>query len=112
MFSSGRRCILASQSLSTVETKFHTDRGGYTSAFDLLVSCGVHKNCKIEVLELGASFHYNPGTVLFICGFFLQHGVLEWEGGRVCYAHYIKDRVHERNNVPRAEWEHTSTFKQ
>jgi len=96
--------------ISNRTTLFHTDRGGYESAMDLLAACGTHDNCNIEVQELGASFQYRPGAVLFICGFFLQHGVFNWTGDRVCYAHYFKDKVHERNGVQRAGWENISKY--
>lgn len=93
-------------------TEYHTDRGAYPSAFDLLLSCGTHLHCQIDVLELGASFPYNPGTALAMNGWFLQHGVKDWVGGdRVCYAHYIKKNVHHRTKVEEAGWQNISMFQ-
>lgn len=92
-------------------TEHHTDRGAYDPAYDLLLSAGNHFGCDLEVLELGAFFSYPPGTAVAICGRFLQHGVTKWDGGhRLCYAHYLKDKVHDRNGVMRAGWQDISFY--
>lgn len=98
--------------ISNRKTKYHTDKGGHDSVFDLLVSCGTHSNCKIKVPELKLSFSYNPGTIVAVNGSFLHHAVEEWSGGdRICYAHYMKRNVHKRTGVTRPQWQNIKSFK-
>lgn len=96
--------------ISNRVTDFHLDSGGYPGALDLLLSSGIHTKCKLEILELGTSMGYDPGTAVALCGSFMQHGVKDWEGDRVCYAHFVKKAVHERHKVGLAEWQTLSMF--
>lgn len=94
------------------KTKYHKDRGGHDSVFDLLLSCGTHSCCKLNVKELKLSFSYNPGTVVALNGSFLHHGVDGWTGGdRICYAHYMKKKVHERTGVKEVAWQNIKDFQ-
>lgn len=62
--------------ISNRKTEYHNDKGGYASAFDLLFSCGTHMKCQLkpEILELGASLRYEPGSGVLSTGWFVQHG--------------------------------------
>src|ERR1700737_4012614 len=80
----------------------HRDPGGAFSVYDLLISGGTHTHCSFDVREIGAHFSYLPGTVVGVCGNVLRHGVDSWDGGeRICAAHFIRDAVHNRLNLPR-----------
>ena len=99
--------------ISNRKTKYHADKGGHRSVFDLLVSCGTHSDSKINVQEFKMSFQYHPGTVFAINGTFLHHGVDSWTGGdRICYAHYMKQKVHQRTGVGDIKWQNIKDFEE
>jgi hypothetical protein len=86
-------------------TRPHRDSGGSSTHYDLLVSAGTHEQARLVVRELGVHLSYRPGDVVALCGKLFLHEVREWLGGeRVCVAHYMKDKVHERLHVPRPTW--------
>ena len=95
------------------KTLAHRDQGGWNSCFDLLVAAGNYKQCYLHVADAGARFEYNPGTVVAICGKVLRHSVPSWEGGeRICYAHYMRNNVHNRLNVAQSPWASYSHYTQ
>ena len=86
-------------------TPRHRDTDSWYTWYDLLASLGTHKEAKIKVDELGATFSYCPGTVFLVCGRLLSHSVDRWEDGeRICAAHYMRDMLHERLGVHRPHW--------
>jgi hypothetical protein len=83
----------------------HHDVGASPMDYDLLVSGGTHKQCVLDVRDLGSRLSYPPGTGVAILGRVLRHGVDTWDGGeRVCQAHFMKDAVNDRLGQPRPEW--------
>lgn len=86
-------------------TPRHRDSGGAPQHFDALVSAGTHEEAHLDVPDVGLQLKYNPKTVIIICGRILSHRVQMWKGGeRICFAHYMKDTVHERYGMERPEW--------
>ncbi len=86
-------------------TPLHRDLGGAPEDFDLLLSSGTHDACNLDVLDLGATLSYHPGTAVAITGRVLQHGVKGWEGGeRICQARFMKDAIHDRLGLPKPTW--------
>lgn len=93
------------------KTAAHRDKGGCHTHFDLLVSLGTHKKAMLHLRELKLSFLYLPGTMAAICGKVFLHEIVDGEGGkgwdggeRICVAHYMKDKVHNRLGLPRPTW--------
>jgi hypothetical protein len=83
----------------------HRDLKSSHPVYDFIVSAGTHKNGWLELPDLNASLSYDPGTVVALCGKVLCHGVHpDWEGERVCIAHFIRDTVHDRLGVKRPDW--------
>jgi len=83
------------------ETPSHQDGSSAPSLLDLVVSLGSH-DALFHISDLGAEFAYLPGTLIFLAGKLLKHGVPEWnKGERIALAHYMKDDVHNRFNVAR-----------
>ena len=91
-------------------TPRHRDEGGCPTHFDLLLSAGVHHGTTFDVQELGVSLSYPPGTIVSLCGKVFFHEVCQWEGDRVCIAHFIKDTVHDRLDFPRPGWPKRSDY--
>jgi len=86
-------------------TPRHRDMGAAPTMYDLLTSAGTYTRAHLDVHDLGARFLYSPGTVVALSGKTLLHEVKHWEGGeRICIAHYFRDNVHNRLNIPRPCW--------
>jgi len=93
------------QVISNRITPAHRDKGAAPMVYDLLTCAGTYKDSFLHVHDLGARFHYTPGTVVALCGRVLLHEVKDWQGGdRICIAHYMRDTVHDRVRVPRPTW--------
>jgi hypothetical protein len=92
-------------------TMIHRDTGAAPTDYDFLVSSGTHKQCKLDVQELGLKLSYPPGTGVAIVGRILRHGVKTWKGGeRICQARFMKDAVHDRLGQPRPDWVHYEDY--
>lgn len=86
-------------------TPAHRDRGACSPVYDLLASLGTHSNARLSLPDVHAQLSYKPGTIVLVCGRVLRHEVTSWEGGdRVCWAHYMRDNVHNRLELPRPDW--------
>jgi len=92
-------------------TPSHRDRGASAPAYDLLVSMGTHTSARLNLADVQAELSYQPGTIVLLCGRVLHHEVQTWEGGdRICWAHYIRDNVHNRLELPRPNWVDVNTY--
>jgi|SRR5215510_5564535 len=91
--------------ISNRKTLAHRDQGGWPQCYDLLLAAGNYSNALFSVPDVGAEFQYNPGTVVAICGKVLRHAVYDWSGGeRLCYAHFMRNNVHNRLQVKQTSW--------
>ena len=77
----------------------------------MLVTLGSYQNCELDLLGLGISLEYGPGTVVGISENVLEHGVPHFEGDRVCYAYFIRNNVHEWANIPASDWMYTKYYE-
>jgi hypothetical protein len=77
----------------------HRDSKSRFPWYDLLVTLGKYRNCNLELPGLGISLEYGPGTVVGLSGMMLEHAVPSFEGDRVCYAYFMRNKVHERMKV-------------
>jgi Oxygenase domain of the 2OGFeDO superfamily len=83
----------------------HRDGGGWKACFDFLVAAGTYETAYLELADIGAKIQYNPGTVVAITGKNFRHAVKKWEGGeRICYAHYMRNNIHNRLCVEQSGW--------
>jgi hypothetical protein len=91
--------------ISNRRTLFHRDQGGWPACFDFLAAAGTYDSGLLLCPDLGAKFIYSPGTAVALCGKMLRHGVFDWSGGeRLCYAHFMRDNVHNRLGIQQTGW--------
>lgn len=92
--------------ISNRVTPNHRDPQSAPSMYDFLVSAGSHEETWLKLPDIKTKLLYNPGTVTAISGKVLRHGVPEWQEGkeRLCIAHFMRDRVHDRLSIPRPNW--------
>jgi hypothetical protein len=91
-------------------TPAHRDGNTRKQWYDLLVSLGSYRSCKLALPGLGISLEYGPGTVVGLLGATLEHEVPHFEGERVCYAYFMRDSVHEWAGVQGKDWMSTSHY--
>ena len=60
---------------------------------------------------VGFTLEYGPGMVVGLSGKVLQHEVPSFEGDRVCYAYFMRNRMHEWANVPGNDWMYTKYYE-
>lgn len=89
----------------------HRDRKSRMQWYDMLVTLGRYRNCNLDLPGVGISLEYGPGTVVGLAGMALEHEVHDFEGDRVCYAYFMRDRVHEWAGVPADAWMKISQYK-
>jgi hypothetical protein len=87
------------------KTLLHRDQGGWPACYDILVAAGAYDEAWLDVPDIGAKFRYTPGTAVAICGKLLRHSVEHSMGGqRLCYAHYMRNNIHNRLSIPQTSW--------
>ena len=92
-------------------TPAHWDGKSRRQWYDLLVTLESYQNCNLELLGLGLSLEYGPGTVVGLMGSTLEHQVSHFEGERVCCAYFMRDSMHEWAKVPGSSWATTSYYQ-
>jgi len=92
--------------ISNRVTRSHRDTKGRPEWYDTLVSYSGHGTRPIlSIKDLGLDLKYSSGTVVSLCGTILEHRVSSWGiGDRVCYAHFMRESVRQRLDVPPAGW--------
>jgi hypothetical protein len=96
--------------ISNRTTPVHRDNSARPQWYDLLASFGTYGYGEMKLPGIGVTLKYPAGTLVALCGKLLQHEVLEVVGNRVCLAHYMRDNVHERLNIPAPGWMTLSTY--
>lgn len=91
-------------------TPVHCDNSARPEWYDLLATFGSYTDSVLEFPGLGLTIEYPPGSLVALCGKVIQHAVPEVKGNRVCIAHYMKDNVHQRLQVPAAGWMTLDTY--
>jgi len=72
----------------------HIDSHGSCKLLDALVTLGTAQGANINLLEIGATLAYKPGTSVFFSGRGWTHEVPDWGfGERVCYASYARPEM-------------------
>jgi hypothetical protein len=92
--------------ISNRRTPSHRDSKGRPEWYDTLVSySGEGARPLLSIKDLGLDLKYSSGTVVGLCGTILEHQVSSWGvGDRVCYAHFMRESVRQRLDVPPAGW--------
>jgi hypothetical protein len=95
-------------------TPIHRDKHGRPEWFDMLANyCRSGSSPRFLVNPIGLDLDYSTGTVIGFCGNILEHQVRAWgEGDRVCFAHFMRDAVREKLQVPFSGWVELSTYKE
>jgi hypothetical protein len=95
------------------KTPLHRDPSGRMEWYDILLAAGTYTTATLDVADLGARFKYTPGTVVALCGRVFRHGVMSWEGGeRICYAHYMRNNVLNRQEIQNSSWVEDKQYKE
>ena len=96
----------AIQIISNRMTPGHRDRKGRPEWFDILLNySGREGTPRFLVHDLEMDLDYSSGTVVGFCGSILEHEVKYWgPSDRVCYAHFFRESVRRRLDVPPAGW--------
>ena len=97
--------------ISNRSTSPHRDGSSRSNWYDILATLGSYRGGTLELLGLGISLEYGPGTVVGVLGKVLEHAVPSFEGDRVCYAYFMRDNVHEWAKVPCSDWMKTKYYK-
>ena len=88
-----------------IKTILHHDTGAAPTDYDFLVSSGLHKQCVLDVQELGLKLSYPSGTGVAIVSRVLRHGFKTWEGGeRICKVLFMKVTVHDWDSPDQIEF--------
>ena len=87
-------------------TPSHRDSKGRPEWFDTLLSYSDSRaRPMLKIEDLGMDLTYPSGTVVSFCGSIFKHEVKSWgNGDRVCYAHFMRENVRKRLDVPPAGW--------
>jgi Oxygenase domain of the 2OGFeDO superfamily len=98
--------------VSNRESPPHRDSGGRPEWYDTLINyTGPGGNPRLELKDLGMDLEYSSGTAVSFCGMILEHEVKQWGGSdRVCYAHFMKELIRRRLDVPAAGWVEQSMY--
>lgn len=90
--------------ISNRKTPVHRDNSSRPAWYDMLVTLGAYEDGDLRLPGIGLTFDYRPGSVVALGGKLLKHEVPEVEGNRVCLAYYMRDKVHERLQIPAPGW--------
>jgi len=92
--------------ISNRKTPPHRDTKGRPEWFDVLLNYSDSGTSpRLFLSDIGLDLEYSSGTVVAFCGSILEHGVEWWGGGdRICYAHFMRESVRDRLEVPPAGW--------
>jgi len=98
--------------VSNRKSPFHRDLKGRPEWYDTLLNYSESQiPPRLLVDDIGLDLEYSSGSVIALCGSILQHGVEPWGvGDRVCYAHFMRESVRDRLDVPPAGWVHTDQY--
>jgi hypothetical protein len=97
--------------ISNRATPFHQNLKRRPEWFDgLLNYSGVGNRAQLLIKDLGLTLEYSTGVVGF-CRPILQHEVRSsGNSDRVCYAHFMRESVRKRLDVPPGGWVNRSLY--
>jgi len=96
--------------ISNRGTVSHLDVSGHKEWYDFLVSAGKYSECWFRLPDLELRMEYSPGTMVALNGRILRHEVVDWEGDRVCYAHWARPALLRSLSIDLPSWVTQSEF--
>ena len=90
--------------ISNRATPTHRDNSSRDHWYDVLTTLGRYENLVLSVPETGLTFSYDPGTMVALSGRALEHMVPEANGERVCFAYFVRDKVHAHAGSLGGDW--------
>lgn len=97
-------CFTALQVINNRVSPLHADDGSSYAAFDVVASIGDYTGGRLVFPTAPVDFQQAPGSVLAFCGHMLPHTVQKYEGDRISFAWFVKDRVCASAGAPRVSW--------
>jgi hypothetical protein len=77
----------------------------------LLNYSGVGNRAQLLIKDLGLTLEYSTKTIVGFCRSILQHEVRSsGNSDRVCYAHFMRELVRKRLDVPPGGWVNCSLY--
>lgn len=86
------------------ESPLHRDPKTNIRWFDLMLSVGDYEEAVLELSTFGIRFLYNSGSVCFLSGKLVRHGVSAANGTRICYVYYMRESMHKFYSVKLTKW--------
>ena len=100
----------AVQVISQRETPEHRDNGSRATWYDILATIEGYRRVYLELPSIGLKMRYDPGSVVAIAGKILRHRVAKTGRWRICYAFFMRDKVHAALNVRAPHWMDIATY--
>jgi hypothetical protein len=92
------------------DTPPHRDTGTLDRWFDILATIGGDYNTVLKLNSIGLDLAYRSGTVVLFSGAALIHSVAASEANRVCFAYFMKNRIHEKFGIRAPNWMELSIY--
>lgn len=97
-------CFTALQVINNRTSPEHIDAGAPYPAFDIVASTGNYTGGRMNFPTLPLDFQLPPGSIIGLAGHMLKHSVEKYEGDRISFAWFIKDRVFAHVEAPQVTW--------
>ena len=91
--------------ISNCNTPLHWVNNSQGPWYDCLMTIREYEiGGRLVLKNLGLELDYSSGTMVFLSGKLVQHGISGINENQVCIAQYMRDNVHERMQVRLADW--------
>ena len=86
------------------ESLLHRDPKTNIRWYDLMLTVGDYNKAILELSTFGLRLLYNPGSICFISGKLVRHGVSLTKDTRICYVYYMRKSMHNFYLLSSAKW--------
>jgi hypothetical protein len=86
------------------ESPLHRDPKTNICWYDLMLTVGDYDEAILELSTFGLRLLYNPGSICFISGKLVHHGVSSTQGRRICYVYYMRESMHDFYSLSPVTW--------
>jgi hypothetical protein len=94
------------------ETPPHRDTGTLPDWYDILTTIGGDDVTLMDLPSLGIRLAYRSGTTTFFSSATIVHSVPAAKADRLCFAYYMKHKIHECFGVKAPSWMEQSVHRQ
>ena len=101
----------AASVISNQEMESHWDSHSRYEYMDILTSVGSFRNMYVNFEGLGFGMELTPGCLVALCGMTLLHEVSWEKGDWVCFAWYMRGKVHASLDASPASWMKWDEYK-